>query len=72
VTLPTVTVPLNAGKNITVISEVVAMNLLLRYSGFDTPRAFNEQLIERMRRKQAGGVRDAMNGVREYLEQDNE
>jgi HPr kinase/phosphorylase len=72
VSLPTVTVPLNAGKNITVISEVVAMNLLLRYSGFDTPSAFNEQLIERMRSKQSGVVRDAMNGVREYLEQDNE
>ncbi len=72
VSLPTVTVPLNAGKNITVISEVVSMNLLLRYSGFDTPREFNEQLIERMRQKRSGGVRDVMNGVREYLEQDNE
>lgn len=73
VSLPTVTVPLNAGKNITVISEVVAMNLLLRYSGYDTARVFNDQLIERMAAKQRGiGVRDPMNGVREYLEQDNE
>ncbi len=35
VTLPKVTVPLNPGKNITVISEVVAMNHLLKYSGVD-------------------------------------
>ena len=33
VTLPKVTVPLNPGKNITVISEVVAMNHLLKYTG---------------------------------------
>jgi HPr kinase/phosphorylase len=34
--LPKVTIPLNPGKNITVISEVVAMNHLLRYSGTDS------------------------------------
>jgi len=35
VTVPRVVVPLNPGKNITVISEVVAMMHLLRYSGVD-------------------------------------
>jgi HPr kinase/phosphorylase len=71
VSLPTVTIPLNAGKNITVITEVVAMNLLLRYSGHDTAREFNERLIARM---QQGNVRhdSAMASVREYLEQDYE
>ena len=34
--LPLVTVPLNPGKNLTVICEVVAMNHLLRYSGVDS------------------------------------
>lgn len=72
VEVPTVTVPLNAGKNITVISEVVAMNLLLEYSGYDPARAFNERLIERMNQKRTDALRDPMNGVREYLEQDNE
>ena len=33
VAVPRVVVPLNPGKNITVISEVVAMMHLLRYSG---------------------------------------
>jgi HPr kinase/phosphorylase len=71
VALPTVTVPLNAGKNITVISEVVAMNLLLRYSGYDTAQEFNEQLIERMR-DGGNGPQEKLRNLREYLEQDYE
>jgi HPr kinase/phosphorylase len=60
VKVPKVTVPLNPGKNITVISEVVAMNHLLKYVGVDSAAAFNVQL------------QDAMRPVREYLEQDYE
>jgi HPr kinase/phosphorylase len=63
VPVPKVGVPLNPGKNITVISEVVAMNHLLRYSGIDTAAAFNERLIRRMKEK---------SGVREYLQDDYE
>jgi HPr kinase/phosphorylase len=63
VSVPRVVVPLNPGKNITVISEVVAMNHLLRYSGIDTAAAFNERLIRRMKEK---------SGVREYLQDDYE
>ncbi len=44
VTLPQVTVPLNPGKNITVISEVVAMNHLLTYAGIDSAKAFDQHL----------------------------
>jgi len=55
VELPLVTVPLNPGKNLTVICEVVAMTHLLRYSGVDSATAFNERLIRRMREK--GGAR---------------
>jgi HPr kinase/phosphorylase len=60
VQLPKVIVPLNAGKNITVISEVVAMNHLLRYSGVHSARLFDEGLRERMR------------PVQDYLEEDYE
>jgi len=60
VKIPRVTVPLNPGKNITVISEVVAMNHLLRYSGIDSAAAFDQRLRERMR------------PLGEYLEQDYE
>jgi HPr kinase/phosphorylase len=55
-----VVIPLNAGKNITVISEVVAMNHLLKYAGVHSAQLFNERL------------RDAMRPIREYLEEDYE
>ncbi len=63
VTLPRVIVPLNPGKNITVIAEVVAMMHLLRYSGVDVAAAFNERLIKKMKEKK---------GLREYLQEDYE
>jgi HPr kinase/phosphorylase len=44
VSVPKVTVPLNPGKNITVISEVVAMNHLLRFSGVNSAQIFDEKL----------------------------
>lgn len=63
VAVPKVVVPLNPGKNITVISEVVAMMHLLRYTGVDVAAAFNERLIRRMKER---------SGVREYLQDDYE
>ena len=44
VQVPRVTVPLNPGKNVTVISEVVAMNHLLKYSGVNSAAAFDKKL----------------------------
>ena len=41
---PRMTVPLNPGKNITVISEVVAMNHLLKYSGVNSAARFDKKL----------------------------
>ncbi|HEX6535438.1 MAG TPA: HPr(Ser) kinase/phosphatase [Gemmatimonadaceae bacterium] len=63
VDIPKVTIPLNPGKNITVVAEVVAMNHLLRYSGIDPAEAFNQRLIGRMR---------AASDVRQYLAEDDE
>jgi len=60
VNVPKVTIPLNPGKNITVISEVVAMNHLLKYSGVHSAVRFNQRLKE------------AMRPVRDYLEEDYE
>jgi HPr kinase/phosphorylase len=60
VSLPQVTVPLNPGKNITVIAEVIAMNHLLKYSGVHSAERFNASL------------QAAMRPVRDYLEQDYE
>ncbi len=44
VQIPKVTVPLNPGKNITVISEIIAMNHLLKFSGVHSARSFDEKL----------------------------
>lgn len=63
VELPRVTVPLNPGKNITVVAEVVAMNHLLRYSGVDAARIFNDRLIQHMAQQTE---------LREYLSEDYE
>ncbi len=60
VKLPKVVVPLNAGKNITVLSEVVAMNHLLKYSGVHSAELFNKSL------------QAAMQPLRDYLEEDYE
>lgn len=60
VEIPQVTVPLNPGKNITVIAEVIAMNHLLKYSGIHSAERFNASL------------QAAMRPVRDYLEQDYE
>lgn len=49
VPIPMVRVPLNPGKNITVIAEVVAMNHLHRFAGHHAAERFNERLIDRMR-----------------------
>ena len=63
VTLPKITVLLNAGKNITVIAEVIAMNHLLRYSGVNPAERFNERLLRHMH---------SMAEVNRYLREDNE
>jgi HPr kinase/phosphorylase len=51
VSIPLVRVPLNPGKNITVIAEVVAMNHLQKFAGGHAAMDFNQQLIDRMRSK---------------------
>jgi HPr kinase/phosphorylase len=63
VELPKITVPLNPGKNITVIAEVIAMNHLLRYSGIHSADVFNERLKDSMQKKADLG---------RYLQDDNE
>ena len=47
----------------TVVSEVVAMMHLLRYSGVDVAAQFNERLIRRMKEKR---------GIKGYLQEDYE
>jgi len=63
VAVPRVTIPLNPGKNLTVICEVVAMSHLLRYSGIDPAQRLNERLINYMAERRE---------LQAYLEEDNE
>ncbi|HWG35252.1 MAG TPA: hypothetical protein VN650_13875, partial [Gemmatimonadaceae bacterium] len=63
VEIPKITIPLNPGKNITVIAEVIAMNHLLHYSGINPAEQFNERLIQRMQKASA---------IRRYLQEDVE
>jgi HPr kinase/phosphorylase len=63
VPLPRITVPLNPGKNITVIAEVIAMHHLLKWSGIDPAERFNARLINQMRDKAE---------INRYLREDHE
>ncbi|HSM37151.1 MAG TPA: HPr(Ser) kinase/phosphatase [Longimicrobiales bacterium] len=75
VAIPKVRVPLNPGKNITVISEVVAMNHLLKYSGVHSAELFDQRLKAALTPEapeDADRIREAMKPVKEYLESDYE
>ena len=63
VDIPQVIVPLFPGKNITVISEVIALNFMLKIYGYDAAEELNERIIESMR---------SSNRLHEYLRQDRE
>jgi HPr kinase/phosphorylase len=67
VAVPKITVPLNPGKNITVVAEVIAMNHLLRYSGVDAAGEFNDRLIRHMDRARVDRA-----DLQRYLREDDE
>jgi HPr kinase/phosphorylase len=63
VEVPVVTIPVSPGKNITVISEVIAMNQMLKVYGENTAERFSQRLAEEIKRRRATGG---------YLESDTE
>lgn len=63
VRIPQVIVPLFPGKNITVISEVIALNFMLKIYGYDAAQVLNERILQSMR---------SSSRLRDYLEQDRE
>jgi len=63
VEMPVVTIPVSPGKNITVISEVIAMNHMLKVYGQDIAKAFSRRLSDEIYRKKMSN---------EYLESDTE
>jgi HPr kinase/phosphorylase len=68
VELPQIVLPINPGKNITVIAETIAMNHLLKISGYHTPREFNKRLKEYMKKKDTV----PLHKDRYYLKKDRE
>jgi HPr kinase/phosphorylase len=51
VEIPYIKLPIIPGKNITVISEVISLNYLLKHYGHNAAKIFNERLNERLRNK---------------------
>jgi HPr kinase/phosphorylase len=51
VEIPLTVVPLFPGKNITVISETIALNYLVKAYGYNPAEHFNDNLVQLMRRK---------------------
>ena len=51
VEIPYIKLPIIPGKNITVISEVISLNYLLKHYGHDAAKIFQERLNERIKSK---------------------
>lgn len=60
VKIPHILIPVLPGKNLTVISEVIAMNSLMKMDGMDTASSFNELLLRRIKEKAKGYKDDYM------------
>lgn len=67
VEIPYIKLPIIPGKNITVISEVISLNYLLKHYGHDAAKIFQERLLEKLKNKSNSDNR----GV-EYFEHDFE
>jgi len=67
VEIPYIKLPILPGKNITVISEVIALNYLLKHYGHDAAKIFQKRLDSQLKYKNAMGQR----GI-DYFEHDFE
>lgn len=67
VEIPYIKLPILPGKNITVISEVISLNYLLKHYGHNSAKIFNDRLNEQLKSNKDSGYR----GV-EYFEHDFE
>ena len=53
VKIPQISLPMNPGKNMTVICETIAMNQLLKLHGYHTAKEFNRRLKDYIKKKQS-------------------
>jgi HPr kinase/phosphorylase len=63
VQIPRAVVPLFPGKNITVLSEVIALDFMLKVYGYDAAQVLNQQILDSMKSSRR---------LRKYLDQDSE
>lgn len=49
--IPHVKLPIVPGKNITVISEIIALNYLLKHYGYNAPKVFRDKLSKKIKEK---------------------
>ncbi len=71
VEIPLIVLPINPGKNITVIAETIAMNQLLKeVHGHHTPKEFNRRLMEKMKRQEREYMKQLK--TRNFLDKDFE
>jgi HPr kinase/phosphorylase len=61
--IPRIVVPIYPGKNITVISEVIALDLMLKLYGVDAAQDLNQRIMATL---------NSGDNLREYLRHDNE
>jgi HPr kinase/phosphorylase len=65
--IPYVKLPILPGKNITVISEIISLNYLLKHYGYDSAKVLQQKLIDKIRQKQS-----TINRAVDYFEHDFE
>lgn len=70
VEIPLVVLPINPGKNITVIAETIALNQLLHIYGHNAPKEFNKRLMEKMRQQERKHLLELK--MRDFLDKDFE
>lgn len=71
VRVPLVVLPINPGKNITVIAETIALNQLLKeVYGYHTAREFNKRLMEKMKMQEREHLKQLK--TRDFLDKDFE
>ncbi len=52
ISVPTMTIPVQPGRNLAVIIEIAAMNFRQKKMGYNTAKEFNERLLEQMKNEQ--------------------
>ncbi len=65
--IPYVKLPIIPGKNITVISEIIALNYLLKHYGYDSAKVLQQRITDKIRKKT-----EEMNRSVDYFEHDFE